>query len=783
MVPDRQLNAHGSVGTGSGAATVEQVTRRRCRSTSFYLAPGEKRSFGTTAVWAYHNGEVSAILHRNDFTQFEHDHPRWDGTCFVGDRLGDERRLSFDELVEERSVALRHIDARTAQGRTPHNISNTVHTLGAGRHVEDLTTAVRQHVGDPQKAAAITTAVDAAPTPADAAHRLRFLSAAARVLDVSSTAKLANYTREWNCGIANVGMSQTSLSAQGFERWSDTQRLSMLKVVWREQQLSTARGAIEAAFQTSRAFGAGHPWRQQLSDIANTNPDVWTTVFAEYLDDSSDHNILTAFDLDTAFIDTLSRAHRNALAACALHRNGSSEQLERLMRVRGWEQLARGFAHDAQLDADRAQLLAGHLRRSRRVRRDFDEAMCATELAAAACEAAPSTEDVFVEAACSWLGHIRRVGKNAYYGNLQLQDRRIDMSVDGSARIRKHLELGPTMSIADAQLAELILSSDRLGEKFRTRLSREFGDERRERRTVRRGIEIDWAAAPDTWLEQANHAARHHQSSQYVKLSVVRAAVIDERFNRATYNTLVDGCCGSYTQRDAARALWQVVREDDHSDEQLAAAASRYGFSTLDVLGAVAATGGALEPRAARTLKDMPLSGDPEHYAAMAMTGTSTVLPCDPYIDDVASTSAQVGAAALTATVWPDAADAASELPRAGDGEWHLNRSVVNQVDGTRMSAGEWGNLDVTVISDIHTLRHNAREMRNCTASYADRIRDGTSMILALRDSSGETALNVELTCEHSGRWEVGEVETWANSGVPEPVRERVVTSLRRLLY
>jgi hypothetical protein len=57
----------------------------RCRSKSFYLAPGLLRYFKdhTLATWNPETGALVRFLHRNDIAAFQRRFPTWDGVCIA----------------------------------------------------------------------------------------------------------------------------------------------------------------------------------------------------------------------------------------------------------------------------------------------------------------------------------------------------------------------------------------------------------------------------------------------------------------------------------------------------------------------------------------------------------------------------------------------------------------------------------------------------------------------------------------------------------------------------
>ena len=95
--------------------------------------------------------------------------------------------------------------------------------------------------------------------------------------------------------------------------------------------------------------------------------------------------------------------------------------------------------------------------------------------------------------------------------------------------------------------------------------------------------------------------------------------------------------------------------------------------------------------------------------------------------------------------------------------------SLVQQLDGA--SFDEAPNWKVTLPVTIADVQRNARLMRNCTAHLVDQVMEGSVFLVVVHDPQGRR-YNVTIVME-DGRFEVSQVNSWANGGVePSWVRK-----------
>lgn len=91
----------------------------RCRATSFYVAPGVMLYFAecTIAIVAA-DGSLTEVTHRSDVARFERDHPDWDGLVVVGPR-GGMYALCAQLAADATQVQMWRVDSRVVEGRRP----------------------------------------------------------------------------------------------------------------------------------------------------------------------------------------------------------------------------------------------------------------------------------------------------------------------------------------------------------------------------------------------------------------------------------------------------------------------------------------------------------------------------------------------------------------------------------------------------------------------------------------------------------------------------------------
>jgi hypothetical protein len=745
------------------------MPRRRCRSTTIYFDPKTKVRFSGHVIFAVAaNGDSQRVTHRRDIERFAETHPGWDGTCYTAAAgAGAPRELDLDTFLTTYEPRCRRIDPATANGRRPRSEAAAVYSLATGTCDPDtLQAAISAAIDDPQAAASVRAAVGAADGPAAAAQRFRYLAAAAAHLDRSELTKLANHIAGYDSGVAPLALDTTTLNLSGLARFDRGARLGAAMVLWDDHQHDLASSALSSARHASYRHGTQHPFVRTVVELADRHPDVWVAAIDAELTDYDGWLSVAAFTelpFSPQVISQLARRNRTCRNAAGLHPNGTVDHLRGALVDDRW-------LYDlselelVRLDPERGSVLAEHL--AGRLREPADEARTRklVELAALAAEADPSRGDVFVDAAGSWLSHVRRLNSAPAMWGSGWTTRSIDLDRDQAAALRRHLRRdNDTAAPAETSFATVIGRSSQIGPKFRTRVTRDF--------ELVDDDPADAFPAPladrirDLPRRPSAHWGTPRSQRNAAASAALQSAIIDPTCAQSTFNDLLTMSGLDHSAQRAMRSTWDVVRNNGW--ERAAANGSLTSLSggTDTLLAMAAAAGTDVSADTFATLVSASSWVDPEHFAAAALCGVDVAAVGNSDLDRLVETTSNLASGSLTNTIWPARLSSIDELPQPGDRPWDLDRRVVERAETVAVHTSEFGPLTVSAIGDVVELRHNASQMRNCTASYRRRIAAGEVIILAARDSAGATAANIAVERDGDGTWSVGEINTWANGG------------------
>jgi hypothetical protein len=236
----------------------------RCRANSFYVAPGQYRSFDDWAMFTHVDGQWTRLTHRKDVERLSGD-PCWDGRCYVvhrdyEDRVG-ERSMDPAELLRNRPevVELWQLDARTVNGRR----SGPAHHLHAvARHGTRRAGGTRDAVGvllGPTSAGKATVAwFTANPMePTAEAMALKLLAASTAVLDDSGMqALVAAMRRHQPYGPMPVFDTAAVGDLAFLLRYPPQRRVTLLADLWRDQVDGSFSDMVRVGAEVVRRRGA-----------------------------------------------------------------------------------------------------------------------------------------------------------------------------------------------------------------------------------------------------------------------------------------------------------------------------------------------------------------------------------------------------------------------------------------------------------------------------------------------------------------------------------------------
>ena len=102
----------------------------RCRATSFFVSPNDRRYFRDLTIATKDGDDWVVFTHRNDIGKYQATHPDWGGVCFIGPKGGAtalQETLDTHPEQVERWV----LDERVANGRAPGGPAAAIYQLAS----------------------------------------------------------------------------------------------------------------------------------------------------------------------------------------------------------------------------------------------------------------------------------------------------------------------------------------------------------------------------------------------------------------------------------------------------------------------------------------------------------------------------------------------------------------------------------------------------------------------------------------------------------------------------
>lgn len=785
------------------ALTVYDMSR--CRAESFYLAPGEYRSFEDWDVRSRQDGQWVQITHRKDVEKLAKD-PSWDGMCYVSwkrswtDENGEmsmETRLTADPD----SIEMWRLDERLVNGKrsgVEHHLYK-IARKGAAR-----CGGVRAAVGELLGAGSVGKGVvrwfeEDGVEPTAQATALKLLIAAKGVLDESALESLAARMRKTYSGVPMPRFETAHVSRLAFlERYDMRRRGELLLNLWQTQCDDSLAGNIRTAAELINRRGtAGEKGRAYMRSLDDTcSADVVRLIVAKrvWLEGSQD-----VFGPNVRELLAQRKATRPIIA---FHPDTSDPELalEVILDKKRFSQdeihlTGARPLHPSVASAVRAELeRPGFLQqthssvRSRNVLR----------LAVAVCEADPSAAPILVKAYSAWtrtpgaLSEWRARDTDDVFAGRKLQ-------LDQSSITQLYQRQTELARVAD-RAGDKKSKSEELPHRFYSHglmaVLESQSDappavrDAAERMLTREGLVVrDDNGVLGHWF---NVLQEDCDRVRVVQETLDRYAVDTKDSGEALSRILRTGVVSiqhgvtptEYTQIRAAcdRALNSVGLDTEYLRKVRSSWSDDLGV--LEVLDKTyrAANGDISVSDLGPNQYSNPVyttfcefaqnldakqreflikeTGDVDTcYIGYLLSGAADVVTAAGR--DIVSTEIQLRTilAEVDGIEWPEKPKHWSDLPTADFIPWRL-ADVASGLDGRSLKLDD-EEYQVRAIKDITELQANAAPncMGNCTDSYADVIRKGTSVVLAI-GRGDRTEINVSVEKHHHNDvWEIREVK------------------------
>lgn len=255
----------------------------RCRSRSFYLAPGVYRAFADTALFTRHpdSGALLEITHRNDVTELEAT-GGWDHVCFTVPR-SIASDFTTTPLDHANAVGVWRLDSRTIEGKRPRDGGWVAHkvafkgTAGMGGTqtvVDDLFSTSPAPVRS-----ALVRALDDLASPASQSELLRYALTVLPSLSAVSAEKLVEHLTYDNSKLPPLHWDPAApVSVTWPAKFETETQIAVLADAWRSEHTERVRlhiGALAIAGSPNhRQLPTDVPVHLMVDAIATFDSDV-----------------------------------------------------------------------------------------------------------------------------------------------------------------------------------------------------------------------------------------------------------------------------------------------------------------------------------------------------------------------------------------------------------------------------------------------------------------------------------------------------------------------------
>jgi hypothetical protein len=797
-----------------------------CRADSFYVAPGEYRSFDEWALFTQVDGQWVRATHRRDIERFSAT-GNWDGVCYVlwrtpGDR-DDSSPLRIESVLakEPDRIELWRLDDRLVNGKRsgPEYLLHAVAKYGTAR-----AGGVRDTVGgllgvSPASKAVVRWFSEQPPHPTAQASALKLLHAANKVLDDSAMQSLVASMRA--AGAVPMPVFDTALVSdlRFLERYTMPVRTKLLASLW-QKRLDTV--LVETLRVAGDLTERAEPARSKAFALIRTlSTEFEASVAQAIVDDRLWFEGVSAALTPGVVRALLTRPRQQHRVAFHPTNQDPTAALAILRDSEYLEQRSLVLFDDAPLHPSLVKAIREELESGRYLHHTHSANKCRNllQLTYALCEVDPSAGPLLAQAYASWtrtqsaLLHWHTSDIDALFASrgVVLDQRTIGLLYKRHvehARFAGSRETMPERDWLSVPLLAMLEAQPAAAPRIREAATRVLA----EQQVVHRGAHgqlASWSRllqqGPIT-VERFGAMARAELSAcvdtipqQVVHSGELLAPMLHKALCRnpdpATTEQLIE-CALALGTEETASSGFATVPMMERECLQLSERARRIAravrgdlttveiaeITTGDPLFYKILTDAVTLPRELRDLLFKTMK-DPDYvYISLVLDGEAA--PVSSGLDDI-SAGVQLGQilAEHPDVTWPEKPRTWADIPGLDHLPWDMP-GFASRIDGTQIRMGE-GLFDLRVISNIEDLRTNAAPncMGNCTAEhYASSSRRGSTVVLAL-GRGGRTEINVSLAPDRqSGLWRVTEAKGRHNRVLPRAHEEELVKHVEALV-
>jgi|LakMenEpi03Aug12_release.lakeMendotaPanAssembly.Ray.scaffolds.fasta_scaffold44021_3 hypothetical protein len=783
----------------------------RCRADSFYVAPGEYRSFDDWAVFTKVGDEWKQVTHRKDVEKLSQD-TSWAGLCYVVYRPSHTREAVIDiaALVkdEPERVQLWKLDARLINGKRS-GVEHHLHAIA--RHGTARAGGVREAVGGVLGATPAGKSVarwfsEEDVTPTAQASILKILHSASFVLSPDAMQSLASKLRQ---DFVNTPMPVFDTSATHnlsfLERYPMERRVRLLADLWHAENLDSLNTLVRVADELLDRGGVATKSAEKLiASLDSTSAasiaelavagKLWVTANSSMFGP----NILA---------ELASRPATRRLVALHPENTDTSIALELLSDTSSLERREVHVYQNSKMHPDVAAALFSELSKKNAFNKTHSITRCNNLLilSIAVTEVLPEAAPLVAKAFASWthaqgaldpwnLDALDYVfaNKNIVLDKVtaeQLYKRQLEYARTAAKNDSKDGNVSPTQRWMSGELLATLecQSATPAGIKEAAREHLDKGG--RDYRGVSERL-VQWRSYVDTAPEPVE-ALLHVLTTLpdlHTNTSALKSSIKTVMQHAAA---LVDTDEDFQTVQKAAAAVSTHGDRDEILEQSLKVRAAIRGTIKIEEVGDMLYSNPVYSALAfssqslGRDLRKCVLENTNDAdvaYAGYITTGETDVLSSM----ELSQVSREIQLRSLVSeqqdVVWPEKPKSWDELPTEDHLPWAL-APVSERLDAKTVVLGD-DVFDVRVIKDMSQLQANAAPncMGNCTASYASSIRQGHALVLALgRGDSTEINVSVEYETR-LGEWAITEMKGRRNKILQKDVQDALTSQIGLLL-
>ncbi len=793
----------------------------RCRANSFYVAPGQYRTFEDWAVFTRVGDEWREIAHRRDVEQLT-TNESWDGLCYMAWRPRAHRAsdsvIDIAALIKDspQHVEVWRLDDRIVNGKRSKGLEHHLHAVARRGAVR--AGGVREAVGVVLGASPAGKIVarwfeNDLREPTMQAMALKLFASAQTVLDEPHLESLAARMQKMKASIPMpVFDTAVTQNLTFLERYPMQRRVTLLEDLWETQVAWNLATLHRVAEQLT--YRNGEPRQRALrvlQDIDDSAADLLLRLVREdrvYLGGTSEAvgpNLRSKLLADPKLFPLVAFHPATTDPAYALAVLTDRQRMENEGLI----------LYNGPLHPDVARAIAEHLKTSKDLSHTHSspKSRSLTKLCAAICETDPNYAPLLAKSFASWT---RTNGSlDSWFlsdADLAFMDRRLELdrttveqlykrSVEHAAAVQKRSAESSNPSQPALLSLKLFAaleaqpnSPNGIRDATRTTLE-EHGYRYRSQEGVLVQAAEYVAQAPDKVAaavdvmghiveDRAAHSpyARLYKHVLQPAITATNCGLSADEFSAlmAHAETTVTSLSGGVDLRgEGALEELRAVHRAIHGELKLEELGDRpWLHPALESLTDHAQ----VLPASVRTALINDTHDYDTAFVGYILHGETDVVSA--LSRDALSENIQLCALLNENPLvpWPEKPKSWRDLPTTDHLPWDL-APVSARFTGTSVTLGS-ETFAVRVIPDMPSLVANAAPncMGNCTDTYAEDIRRGSTLILAI-SREGRTEINVSLEKNRDdGSWEITETKRAHNKPLSSDEQTALHTQLMSLL-